>query len=63
MYNSKFALIIDLIFLGLFTVLGFAVGITHFGEQYNELYFSISFICSVLAKLVAEKIETFNKKK
>jgi hypothetical protein len=63
MYNSKFALIIDLIFLGFFTVLGFAVGITHFGEPYNELYFTVSFICSVLAKLVAEKIETFNKKK
>ena len=63
MYNSKFVLIIDLIFLGLFTVLGFAVGITHFGEQYNELYFSTSFICSVLVKLVAEKLETFNKKK
>ena len=62
MYNSKFALIIDLIFAGLFTVLAFAVGITHWGEPYNELYFSTSFICGVLTKLVGEKLENFNKK-
>lgn len=63
MYNSKFALIIDLIFLGLFTVLGFAVGITHWGEPYNELYFSTSFICGILTRLIGEKLENFKEKK
>ena len=62
MYNSKTALIIDAIFAGFFTVLGFAVGITHFGEPYNELYFAVSFICYVLTKFLAEKVENFNKK-
>lgn len=62
MYNSKTALIIDVVFAGFFTVLGFAVGITHWGEPYNELYFSTSFICCVLTKFLAEKVEKFNKK-
>ena len=62
MYDSKTALIIDAVFAGLFTVLGFAVGITHWGEPYNELYFITSFICCVLTKFLAEKVENFNKK-
>jgi hypothetical protein len=62
MYNSKFALIIDLIFAGIFTIMSFAAGITHFGEPYNELYFAVSFICCVLTKFLAEKAENFNKK-
>jgi hypothetical protein len=63
MYNSKFALIIDAIFAGFFTELAFAVGITHFGEPYNELYFAVSFICSVLVKIIGEKAEKFKKDK
>lgn len=63
MYNSKTALIIDAIFAGIFTVLSFAIGITNWGEPYNELYFTTSFICCVLMKFISEKIETFNKKK
>ena len=62
MYNSKTSLIIDAIFAGLFTVLLFASGITHWGEPYNELYFCSSFICCVLTKFIAEKYENFNKK-
>jgi len=62
MYNSKTALIIDAIFAGLFTVLLFASGITHWGEPYNELYFCLSFVCCVLTKFIAEKFENFNKK-
>lgn len=62
MYNSKIALMIDAVFAGLFTVLAFAIGITHWGEPYNELYFSTSFICCVLTKFIAEKAENFNKK-
>lgn len=63
MYNSKFALIIDLIFAGLITVLSFAVGITHWGEAYNEVYFTTSFICGVLTKLIGEKLENFKEDK
>jgi hypothetical protein len=63
MYNSKFGLIIDAIFAGIFAVLSFAVGITNWGEPYNELYFSTSFICCVLTKFIAEKIENFKKDK
>ena len=62
MYDSKITLIIDLIFAGLITVLSFGVGITHWGEAYNELYFSTAFICGVLTKLIGEKLENFNKK-
>jgi hypothetical protein len=63
MYNSKTALIVDAVFAGFFTVLAFAVGITHFGEPYNELYFAVSFICCVLTKFLAEKVENFKKDK
>lgn len=63
MYNSKTALIIDAVFAGFFTVLTFAVGITNLGEPYNELYFSTSFICCVLTKFIAEKIENFKENK
>ena len=63
MYDNKIVLIIDLIFLGLITVLAFAVGITHWGEPYNELYFSTSFICGILTRLVSEKLENFKDKK
>lgn len=63
MYNSKTALIIDAVFAGFFTVLAFAVGITNWGEPYNELYFSTSFICCVLMKFIAEKIENFKENK
>lgn len=63
MYNSKTALIIDAIFAGIFTVLSFAVGITNWGEPYNELYFSTSFICCVLTKFIAEKYEKFKEDK
>ena len=62
MYNSKTSLIIDAIFAGIFTVLSFAVGITNWGEPYNELYFTTSFICCVLMKFIAERVEKFNKK-
>lgn len=62
MYNSKTSLIIDAIFAGIFTVLSFAIGITNWGEPYNELYFTTSFICCVLMKFIAEKVEKFNKK-
>ena len=63
MYDNKTVLIIDYILAGIFTVLSFAVGITNWGEPYNELYFSTSFMCGILTKFIAEKIETFNKKK
>ena len=63
MYNSKTALIIDAVFAGFFTVLAFAVGITHFGEPYNELYFAVSFICCVLTKFLVEKVENFKDNK
>ena len=62
MYDNKTVLIIDYILAGIFTVLSFAVGITNWGEPYNELYFSTSFICCVLMKFIAEKVENFNKK-
>ena len=62
MYNSKTSLIIDAIFAGIFTVLSFAVGITNWGEPYNELYLTTSFICCVLMKFIAERVEKFNKK-
>ena len=63
MYNSKFALIIDLIFAGLFTVSFFGVGISDWGEPYNELYFSTSFICGILTRFIGEKLENFKKDK
>lgn len=63
MYNSKFGLIIDLVFAGIFTIMSFAIGITHLGEPYNELYFVVSFICSVLVKIIGEKAEKFKKDK
>ena len=63
MYDSKITLIIDLIFAGLFAVLSFAEGAIHLGEPYNELYFTTAFICTVLAKFIAEKIENFKKDK
>ena len=63
MYDNKKVLIIDLIITGLITVLTFAVGITHWGEPYNELYFAVSFICCVLTKFLAEKVEKFKKDK
>lgn len=62
MYDNKTVLIIDLIIAGLITVLTFAVGITHWGEPYNELYFSTSFICGILTRFIGEKVENFNKK-
>ena len=63
MYNSKFALIIDLVFAGIFTITSFAIGITHWGEPYNELYFSTSFICGILTRFIGEKLENFKKDK
>lgn len=63
MYNSKFSLIIDLVFGGIFTIMSFAIGITHLGEPYNELYFVVSFICSVLTRFIGEKLENFKKDK
>ena len=63
MYDNKTVLIIDLIITGLITVLAFATGITHWGEPYNELYFVVSFICSVLVKIIGEKAEKFKKDK
>jgi hypothetical protein len=43
--------------------MSFAIGITHLGEPYNELYFVVSFICSVLVKIIGEKAEKFKKDK
>lgn len=63
MYDNKTVLIIDLIITGLITVLAFAVGITHWGEPYNELYFSTSFICGILTRFIGEKLENFKKDK
>ena len=63
MYNSKTALIIDAVIAGIFTVLLFASGITHWGEPYNELYFSTSFICGILTRFIGEKLENFKKDK
>ena len=63
MYDNKTVLIIDLIITGLITVLTFAVGITHWGEPYNELYFSTSFICGILTRFIGEKLENFKKDK
>ena len=63
MYDNKTVLIIDYILAGIFTVLSFAVGITNWGEPYNELYFSTSFICGILTRLISEKLENFKEKK
>lgn len=63
MYDNKTVLIIDYILAGIFTVVAFVVGIIHWGEPYNELYFSTSFICGVLTKFIAEKIENFKETK
>lgn len=63
MYDNKTVLIIDLIITGLITVLTFAVGITYWGEPYNELYFSTSFICGILTRFIREKLENFKRDK
>jgi hypothetical protein len=63
MYDNKTVLIIDFILAGIFTVLSFIVGITHWNEPYTELYFSVSFICGILSRFLGEKLKTFNEKK
>ena len=63
MYDNKTVLIIDYILAGIFTVLAFIVGITHWNEPYNELYFTVSFICGILSKFLGEKLENFKKDK
>lgn len=62
MYNSKITIIIDLIFAFLIAILSFFEGIIQFGKPYNELYFVVAFICIVLAKFIAEKLENFKRR-
>lgn len=59
--NDKFTLFIDGILCGLIGVASAIYGFLHWGEEHTALYFAVTFLCGVVGKLIADKVETGNK--
>ena len=59
--NDKNILFIDCILCGLIGAASMIYGFLHWGEEHTALYFTVAFLCGVVGKLIADKVETGNK--